>query len=415
MKDLESKIDSLIKYASTMNNLDEAVSQCEAFAKHYGVITQSVLDTVQEINRITREKQIAMEQQKAAVPQDVKQPSLREQQTTPVSEQTITQKSVDHGGEKTEKTAYVNVEDYKVYTDLLHTLQKQQEAYSPITSSGSLKQFKFHCQKAVSTPVNAISPVSPSHLRDKYDRLFNLLKGNPVEVGERRFVAAQQKGGLEFCADLLARKFVRQGEDVVSSNPDAAFAIAAVIATLWSDFPTLGKLILGHFYKTCPYLVPYYVPQEGQSDQEYYTALGYEYIDGQREEQDKFLKRMTGVTRLYAAILISVPRQQRPNPHGIQYGWKLLASLLNLPPRAEITVTVIYNILDVAGHAMSQVYGKQFQKLLHILCTNYFSRIQQVTPEGCGGPTVRLDDFLQNSIKKGRISPPSGQLSPNFW
>jgi hypothetical protein len=65
--------------------------------------------------------------------------------------------------------------------------------------------------------------------------------------------------------------FQWQGEHTVSSKPEAAFAIAAVIEALWADFPDLGQLILGHFYRECPYLVPIFMPQvEGQSNEDYY-------------------------------------------------------------------------------------------------------------------------------------------------
>lgn len=65
--------------------------------------------------------------------------------------------------------------------------------------------------------------------------------------------------------------FQCQGELSVSSKPEAAFAIAAVIEALWADFPDFGQLVLGHFHRACPYLVPVYMPQlEGQSTEDYY-------------------------------------------------------------------------------------------------------------------------------------------------
>jgi hypothetical protein len=62
--------------------------------------------------------------------------------------------------------------------------------------------------------------------------------------------------------------FQWQGEHC---KPEIAFAIAAVIEALWADFPDFGQLILGHFYRECPYLVPIFMPQvEGQSNEDYY-------------------------------------------------------------------------------------------------------------------------------------------------
>jgi nucleoporin GLE1 len=66
----------------------------------------------------------------------------------------------------------------------------------------------------------------------------------------------------------------KQGEHTVSSKPEAAFAIAAVIVSLWAEFPEFGRLLLAHFHRECPYLVPAFMPQtEGQTDQDYYKYV----------------------------------------------------------------------------------------------------------------------------------------------
>ncbi|XP_013778392.1 nucleoporin GLE1-like [Limulus polyphemus] len=209
-----------------------------------------------------------------------------------------------------------------------------------------------------------------------------------------------------------------QGEGQIASKHESAFAVAGVIVGLWCDYPDLGDLIMAHFYTRCPYLVPYYVPQqEGQSEEDYYRALGYTYTDGVVENQDKFLKRMSGFMRLYAAILQTSPppRCKKSNPHGINHGWQWLAQVLNLEPRPDITATLLLDFLEFAGHAMFKAYGQQFQKLLHILCTGYFPKIKKVTPTGSSGPVSRLEAFLQNAIKSRIIQPPDGVLKTNFW
>jgi len=74
--------------------------------------------------------------------------------------------------------------------------------------------------------------------------------------------------------DNLIRGFLvfqLQGDSTVSSKPEAAFAIAAVMVALWQEFPCWGQLVLAHFYNECPYLVPFFKPQlEGQSTKDYY-------------------------------------------------------------------------------------------------------------------------------------------------
>lgn len=88
-----------------------------------------------------------------------------------------------------------------------------------------------------------------------------------------------------------------------------------------------------------------------------------------------------------------------------------------LEPRKDITdlsATLLLDMLEVAGNALWFAYPKQFHKLLILLSEEYYPRMKNV---GCigGGPLVRLEEFLRNSLTKGSIAPPDGQLPLNFW
>lgn len=65
--------------------------------------------------------------------------------------------------------------------------------------------------------------------------------------------------------------------------------------------------------------------------------LGYRYLDGALEKQDQYLKRMSGLIRLYSAILVAKKRrnQSAPHPHGIHNGWIWLSNFLNLGKSAR--------------------------------------------------------------------------------
>lgn len=71
-------------------------------------------------------------------------------------------------------------------------------------------------------------------------------------------------------------------------------------------------------------------------------------------------------------------------------------------------------MLEVAGSALWAAYPKQFHKLLILLLEEYYPRMQRI---GCigGGPLVRLEEFLRNTLTRGSIPPPEGQLPSNFW
>lgn len=90
----------------------------------------------------------------------------------------------------------------------------------------------------------------------------------------------------------------------MASHHEAAFPIAVVASGVWELHPQVGDLILAHLHKKCPYAIPHYPPmKEGTPVDEYQRILGYRVDNSGVEGQDSFLKRMSGMIRLYAAII----------------------------------------------------------------------------------------------------------------
>ncbi len=145
--------------------------------------------------------------------------------------------------------------------------------------------------------------------------------------------------------------------------------------------------------------------------------LGYTYEDNELEKQDKFLKRMSGIMHLYAALLITTPPPGSPQNHplGLQVGWAWLSNVMNLTPRPDITATLLNDFLQVAGNAFVKTYGKQFIKLIQILKLDFLPKVHAVTPQGSGGPVQRLETFFSDILRTGNIPPAKGTLTPNFW
>lgn len=228
------------------------------------------------------------------------------------------------------------------------------------------------------------------------------------------FIVSFDFAGVAFCTNLLAKKFVLQGDLMISSNPDAAFCYATIIISLWNEYPDFGKLLLAYFFTQCPYLIPFYIPKSPeQTNEKYYESLGYHYIDGQVEKQDKFLKRMTGIFRLYFAIFISRPkREQSKNPHGISNAWNFLASILKLEPQLDVTATALHTFLETVGYEMDTVYGSSFKKLLKIIDGEFLIKVKKIDT---GGPVSRLERLLQEYKTKGYFEKPHGVLPLNFW
>ena len=68
--------------------------------------------------------------------------------------------------------------------------------------------------------------------------------------------------------------------------------------------------------------------------------------DGQMESEDNYLKRMSGMVRLYAAIL-QTPTEPQPHPHGLEHGWAWFARILNMEPHPTLSSSAIYDMLEV--------------------------------------------------------------------
>ncbi|XP_041348993.1 nucleoporin GLE1-like [Gigantopelta aegis] len=286
-------------------------------------------------------------------------------------------------------------------------------------NNSQMKKYKFSLQKAVNVPVNAIAPQSGTHLRSQIQKLLHLLSGSQVEVSGKHVSAKEVPEGLLFCKHLIAKMIVKKAEEQVTSNHESAFSIAMVAVGLWQEHADLGKMLLHHFYVSCPYIIPYYMPrQDGMTLEQYHRVLGYKVEGGSIEAQDKFLKRMSGLMRLYAAILISSPpKTNQPHPHGIEHAWIWLTRILNMDPQPDITATMTFDLLQVTGHDLFGNYKMQFVKLVYLLYKDLLPKMKNIA--ATGGPVARLENFLETLLKnlKNRMAPqqPDGYLPPGFW
>lgn len=388
---------------------DKEVKQAEILVQNIENLKKIILTESTQLRQDIIKKQ-QEEIEKAQKIKDEEQKKIAEKQETVMKEIKPSSATI-----KTMPMFYSS-KNYERYNELKAYLLSYESQYQDLLQSTTLKKYRFDCQKAVNTPVNAISSVSGIHMKDKYDKLAKLLRGERVQVLDIIINGREHPQGLSYCTALLAKKIVRQGDLLVSSNPEAAFPLASIAVALWSQFPELGMLLEANFNHECPYLVPMFLPQmKGQSDKEFYKSRGYTYNDeGVVEKQDKFLKRMSGIFRLMCAIWISkTPKHLNAvNPHGLQHGWRWLASFVNLKPEPDICATLLYDFFTVCGSEFLKYYGKQFIKIIRLITTEYLAILEKIDE---GGPKTRLEVLLQNILKTGHIPPPSGLLSSNVW
>ncbi|KAL2782124.1 mRNA export factor GLE1 isoform 1 [Daubentonia madagascariensis] len=316
----------------------------------------------------------------------------------------------------------------KVQDSTMQWYQQLQEAstqcvlaFEGLTSSkdSQAKKIKMDLQKAATIPVSQISTIAGSKLKEIFDKIHSLLSGKPVQSGGRSVSVTLNPQGLDFVQYKLAEKFVKQGEEEVASHHEAAFPIAVVASGIWELHPRVGDLILAHLHKKCPYSVPFYPAfKEGMALEDYQRMLGYQVKDSKVEQQDNFLKRMSGMIRLYAAIIqLRWPygNRQEIHPHGLNHGWRWLAQILNMEPLSDVTATLLFDFLEVCGNALMKQYQVQFWKMIILIKEDYFPRIEAITSAGQMGSFIRLKQFLEKCLQRKEIPVPKGFLTSSFW
>ncbi|XP_017283254.1 nucleoporin GLE1 [Kryptolebias marmoratus] len=367
-------------------------------------------------------------QEEVAKAQEKKKEQEQEEESRKQKElqarQAAQKKAEQAAKEKAQKKGLQNsAEDGTIrwYKELQDSAARCAQSFEQLNSpkDAQTKKLKLELQKAATIPVSQISTNSGSQLREIFDRIDKLLSGRAVVSGGKSVSTSQHPQSLAFVSFKLAEKFVKQGEEEVASHHEAAFPIAMVASGIWELHPQVGDLILAHLHKKCPYAVPHYPPmKDGTPVEEYQRILGYRVDDSGAEGQDSFLKRMSGMIRLYAALIqLKWPysSKQGSAPHGLNHGWRWFAQMLNMEPLADITATLLFDFLEVCGNALIKQYQLQFWKLIVLLKEEYFPRIEAVTSSGQMGSVIRLKQFLETSLNNRQISPPKGQLSSSFW
>lgn len=144
-------------------------------------------------------------------------------------------------------------------------------------------------------------------------------------------------------------------------------------------------------------------------------SRGYKYDEGEIEKQDKFLKRMSGIMRLYFSIIISSPPRGQ-HPHCVNHAWIWLTRVVNLNPEPDITATMIYDFFQVTGGLIMKEYHRQFIKVLILIVKEFLPALKNVSTPAGSGALSRLQLLLEKGVKgQGHIPMPDGYLDKSFW
>lgn len=309
-------------------------------------------------------------------------------------------------------------DDYKQFLEnhlsLQKYLKKIEKKYYSFLHQEDLKSLRQELIKSINTPINSISSVSSWHMKDKFEKIDALLKCKTVKTGNSTVSASAHPDALIFCKDTLAKKIINIGEQVASVKTETAFEVASIVTELWQIYPDFGELLYARFKQKCPCLIPYNAAKTNEeTDEDFYQSLGYNYTNGVVEKHDKYVKRMTGIIRLFAAIIVTETKSGKAL--GIGQAWMLIAATVNLVPQLDVTAILLHEMLVITGYNLKQAYRKQFIKMLQYIDSDYMRKVDEITPIGCGGPVQRLKTFISKAIQVGYIEKPKGIIPYNFW
>lgn len=189
----------------TQNSLDSAHENGQATEMNVKIIQdctvliQSLLQKaktlVHEANSKAAKEEAerqAKEEAKAKEEEEKRQQALKaskekqSNQPSTVTSQTSDSKGQSKPGISKELSSCISAVAWKEYSRLASYKTQIVESAEQLNTDKSLKQYKFDLHKAVTTPINAISDQSPSHLLDKIQRLTKLLSGQSVQVGGKQ-------------------------------------------------------------------------------------------------------------------------------------------------------------------------------------------------------------------------------------
>ncbi|XP_001361517.2 nucleoporin Gle1 [Drosophila pseudoobscura] len=425
-------LSSIIKAEQYCKNLDDLeADMIKELAEFSELIQQQI--KMEAAQRLEEEKQRQLEEEKKQFEEQTQRQKEKDeseaQQRQKLAEEAAKaeaakatpppeENSVDVSpAEGTISTSYVHPSRLAFYNEIISLYQTKVDAVKPLQSEESLKQYRTGCQRAINLPLNAITAVSPQHLSNNFEKLYNFFAGHSVRVmNDATITINDHPLARDYCMLLMAKKFVSQSETAISGNPQAAFPFASVIVTFWKLLPDFGKVFLAYLYKESPYLVPYVIPQQpGQTAEQYLKSIGYRLSDkNELEKPDMFLKRQTGIARLYAAVIITPGRKADGPAHcfGLEEGWRWLAHVVHVKPLPDISATLIMEILQTLGFELWRTYGKQFLKLLLYIHISY---MPQLAIYDEGGPKTRLEMLLAKFLRERQIPQTVGILPPGFW
>ncbi|CAL4111798.1 unnamed protein product, partial [Meganyctiphanes norvegica] len=223
------------------------------------------------------------------------------------------------------------LEAIKKGDDLKLSLQEFEDAAQRVSNSD-----KLDLKKALAM-LNQFNAGNPTNNRDKLSKVIMLLSGRPIVYVDKSIGTDNQPDKVKFVQNNVALQIIKIGHDKQATNTVNIGMYAWVISNVWKAFPVMGNLFLHRFYETCPYLLPRNVSQNlGQSEEEFYKAMGYRITSEACEKQDNYVTRMGAAAQLYG-LVVALMAKYKISLSDVRPCDRFLRSILDFPTPKSIT------------------------------------------------------------------------------
>eukprot|EP00127_Corallochytrium_limacisporum_P000827 Clim_evm3s26 gene=Clim_evmTU3s26 len=294
--------------------------------------------------------------------------------------------------------------EYKELEAILLPVQAKMRAFLADKSKG---KDRLAAKKVINKAVNQIAD-KQSFVLEKVNIFVQTIQN-----------AAQMSDDFKaYVMDLMSSSLVRQGEAQVSKAQNSAYPIAAVMAGVAEKVPEMIPLYRAHFVKRCPFCLPIiHSSADFPSKNAWRQAMGFDDREPdpddpgpkevELEKNGPYTIRMSGYIALYAALLQNEYYDQEKKLLPMSLTWTWFARILNAEPH-PINVFMMVIFLEVAGHQMSQCYGRQMKKLMALLRDEYLTKRMHKETEDAH--VARLKALLKDYFSKGTFGDPKARL-----
>ncbi|KAI8872721.1 GLE1-domain-containing protein [Ramicandelaber brevisporus] len=212
-------------------------------------------------------------------------------------------------------------------------------------------------------------------------------------------------------ANLFAKAIVSQAEDELSTERGRVFPSARVCVLLASAHPLVMDMVLARLIKKCPHIVPrQFTRSSTETMDDVKRKMRYRHKKDpdalqnapiEWESDADYLRRMTSMLSLYAAIVQTVP-EAGVNLHGIEYGWTWIARMLRLPNSSFLSADLMLAFLEIAGPLLLDTYGDMMRRVVNLIRTEYYASLPKDNPFAKAS-NARFEACLEHYIKTGQF------------